>query len=152
MSAELLADAAAAALVAYRAAEEEAARATSAARAARDDTLLALHGAGWSVRRIAAELELSSARVGQLLTAGRARREAEWADAAFVPSPMRSAVLDDYRAARHAQELREEAYSGGGREERAAFYGRLDAPTVAEAERAITYRDWLDHSRQEQPA
>lgn len=148
---EALADAAALALVGYRAAEDEARRACELARASRDDTLLALHGAGWSVRRIAAELELSPARVGQLLQAGRARREAEWGDPSFAPSPMRSTALDDFYAARHAQNVREENYSGGGVEERRAFYGGLDAPAVVEAERSLTWKAWLQGSRQESP-
>lgn len=145
---EALADGAALALIAFRVADEEARAATARAGAVRTDALMALHGAGWSVRRIAAELDLSSARVGQLLQAGRARREQEWAEPIEL-RPMRSTALDDYRAARHAQELREEAFTGGHAEERRAFYGSIDAPAMDGAEQALTWRAWLEGSRQE---
>lgn len=148
---ELLADAAASALVAYRAAESEAFEATERARVARDDTLLSLSEAGWSVRKIAAELGLSSARVGQLLQAGRARREVEWAEPIEL-RPMRSTAAEDFRLARHAQELREEAFTGGHAEERATFYGRQSGSTCDAAEAPLTWRGWLEGSKQEQPA
>lgn len=147
---EALADAAATALVEYRAAEAEALRATEAARTVRDDTLLALHGAGWSVRRIAAELELSPARVGQLLQSGRARREAEWSEPLEL-RPMRSTAVEDFRAARFAQEMRAEAFSGGNAAERRAFFRDENAPAMAGAEDSLTWKGWLEGSHQEAP-
>lgn len=143
---EELATAAALAVVAFRVAEEEARAAAARAGTVRDDAILALADAGWTVRRIAGELDMSTTRAQQLLTRARARRDADWGH--VDPSPMRSTLLDDFRAARHAQELREEAYTGGGSEERAAFYGRLDAPAVVEAEQSLTWKAWLQGSRQ----
>ena len=145
--ADALADAAVVALIAFRAAREEAQAAEERARVLRDDAVLELHSAGWTVRRIAAELDLSPARIGQLTVRARERRAAEWG-AVTVSDRARGARqadrLDSYHAARHAQDLREEAYTGGGAEERAAFYGRLEAPAVAEAEQPLTWKAWLE--------
>lgn len=144
---DALADAAVVALISFRAAREEAQAAEERARVLRDDAVLELHGAGWTVRRIAAELDLSPARIGQLVLRARERRAAEWG-LPSIPDAVRGVVradrLDSFHAARHAQVLREEAYTGGGREERAAFYGRLEAPAVAEAEQSLTWRAWLE--------
>ena len=144
---EALADAAVVALIAFRAAREEAQAAEERARVLRDDAVLELHSAGWTVRRIAAELDLSPARIGQLTMRARERRATEWG-ATTMSDRARTALqgdrLDSFHAARHAQVLREEAYSGGGVEERAAFYGRLDAPAVVEAESALTWKAWLE--------
>lgn len=142
---DALADAAAAAVVQYRAVQADAELLLERARVARLDTVAALHDAGWSVRRIAAELDVSSSRVGQLLESARARRAGEWAEDLAL-RPMRSTALEEYRLARHAQELREEAFTGGNVTERDAFYGRKGAAAMDGAERAITLRGWLEGS------
>lgn len=134
---EALADAAAQALVAFRAAEAEAAEAVDRARASRLDTLLALSEAGWSVRRIAAELDLSPARVGQLLQAARAARQAEW-ETVEITRPAHTArdIHAEYLLARHAWEMQAEAFAkatpgkaGMEREELARFRELVPAPT-----------------------
>lgn len=140
---DALADAACGALVAYRAAESDALEATERARALRDDALLELSEAGWSVRRIASELDLSPARVGQLLIKARERRATEWGEYRLTPDAVRADRLDSFHTARHAQVLREENYTSGGATERAAFYGRLDAPIVDEAEAPLTWKAFL---------
>jgi cytochrome c551/c552 len=146
VTADDLADVAAAALVACRAAEAEAAEALDRARAVRDEAVWSLVQAGWTYRKIAAELDMSAARVGQLV---QRARQAGWG--VVQPRPLREQDIarQDYRAARHAQELREEAFTGGRATERRAFYGHRSAPAVAEAEQPITWHGWLSHSRQE---
>jgi transposase len=144
-----LADAAAASIVAYKAAEAEAAELLDRARALKDDAVWSLVQAGWSYRKVADELDMSPARVGQLVQ--RARR-AGWGAARATRVDTQRQALADYRAARHAQELREEAFTGGRATERRAFYGQRSAPRVAEAERPLTWHDWIRQSRQEQHA
>lgn len=149
MTAEELADAAAAAIVAYKAAEAEATEALDRARAIKDEAVWALVGAGWSYRKVAAELDMSPARVGQLV---QRAREAGWGLVQPRPLRQQETSRDDYRAARQAQLLREEAYTGGRATERKAFYGHVGAPQVHEAEAPITWHAWTSHSRQEQHA
>lgn len=149
MTAEELADIAAAALVACRAAEDEAEQHVAAARTAKDRAVWSLVQAGWSYRRVAAELDISPARVGQLVQRARAQ---SWGTAPLQRIDTRGNDRDAYQCARHAQTLREEAYTGGRATERRAFYGGLDAPAVAEAEEPITWQGWISHNRQEQPA
>lgn len=149
MTADDLADAAAAAIVAYKAAETEAAEALNRARAVKDEAVWSLVQAGWTYRKVAAELDMSPARVGQLVQRARA---AGWGLAQPRPLNVQETARDDYRAARHAQELREEAYTGGRATERRAFYGHVGAPQVHEAEQPITWKAWCGGSRQEQHA
>lgn len=48
-----------------------------------------------------------------------------------------ASLVESYRAAREAQEARAEAWSHGYRTELAAFY--------RDAERRVTFREWLEH-------
>lgn len=149
MTPEELADVAAAAMVACKAAEAEAEDLLSQARAAKDAAVWALVQAGWSYRKVAAELDISPARVGQLVDRARS---AGWGVVQARPLRSQETSREDYRAARHAQELREEAYARGGKSERRAFYGHGGAPQVHEAEKPITWKSWCSTSRQEQHA
>ncbi len=58
-----------------------------------------------------------------------------------------AAVVEGYRLARHAQELRAEAATGGWPNERAAFHGHPDQPTPDRTERPLTFRAFLTASR-----
>jgi transposase len=149
MTPDELADVAAAAIVAYKAAEIDAADLLDRARALKDEAVWSLVQAGWSYRKVAAELDMSPARVGQLVQRARA---AGWGVVQARPIDVRGNDLDAYHAARHAQTLREEAYTCGGRVERRTFYGHADAPAVDEAEAPITWHAWISHNRQEQSA
>lgn len=58
------------------------------------------------------------------------------------------AAVEDYRAARHAQELRAENYGMGYAEETRAFYGDGRVAACDEAETSLTWKAWLEGSRQ----
>jgi predicted transcriptional regulator len=150
LCADVAADVAAAAVVAYRAALEEAEAILTPARAARADAVWALTQAGWSVRRVARELDMSPALVGQLTARARA---GAWETLEDLPRiNERADSLDAFRVARHAQDVREESFTGGNATERAAFYGRKNAPAMDGTEDALTWKAWLRGSRAEQPA
>lgn len=52
--------------------------------------------------------------------------------------------MESYRAARHAQELRAEEWSAGHATELAEFYRTQ--------ERAVTFREWLEHQERHERA
>ena len=146
MSAEALS----VALTRAQEAQEAVLRAEEALRVAheaRDAAAVALvRGDGLTYREAGSLLGISHARVGQLVKADRLQG---WGPPILRPLEDAATRLDAYRAAKHAQVLREEAVTMGYETERRAFYGDPGVAASDSAETALTFRAWLEGSRQE---
>ncbi len=117
-----------------------------AALRARDETIRDLWREGVDLRSIAPMVGLTFQRVGQIV----GKRSNEWGP---VPVQARRATtLDDYRAAKAAQQEREETHTMGYATETRGFYGDQSVSAAAHSEDKLTLRVWLEQSRQENSA
>lgn len=139
-----LATQAALALIECRALAAEAEQARATAAHARDAAAWALAEAGWTVRRIAAELDVSATAAHNYI---KAHRERAWGGLrdGYSATPSLSQLAEEYRIARHAQELRADAASGGYATELAGFYGKTDRPAYDDGEQPLVWAAWLRH-------
>jgi len=134
---ELLATIAQLALGEARELAVEAERSRVIAAEARDGAAAALCEAGWSVRRIGAELGVSHTRAHQMVKAHRDRTWGGFSDD-YSAIGTRAQLHQEYVVARHAQELRLEAAGAEpGTEERRRFFQHEEAP--------ITFAAFMRH-------
>lgn len=140
-----LADTAALALIECRALAADAEEAQRKAREARDAAAFALSEAGWTVRKIAAELDCSHTLAHRMV---KAHRDRVWGgiQAGYSATPSVAELAVEYRIARHAQELRAELCATGGyATELAGFYGKADRPAYDDGETPLVWASWLAH-------
>ena len=129
-----------------QAALEDARLATADAMAQRDRAAVALVDAGMSYREAGRMVGVSGAFVGQLV---KADRLTAWGPLRAGPVNDRATALDAYRVAKHAQEQRCESVALGYGEETAQYYGSDEYAAGDVTEQRLTFRAWLEGSRQE---
>lgn len=113
---------------------------------ARDAAAYALSEAGWTMRRIGAELDCSHTLAHRMV---KAHRDRVWGgfEASYSATPSLQQLAEEYRVARHAQELRAEAAGASvkGSDERKAFFGSESVAAADHAESALTWKAWMRH-------
>lgn len=139
-----LATRAALALIECQALAAEAEQARARAAEARDAAAWALAEAGWTVRRIGAELGVSHTLAHRMVKAHRARVWGQMT-AGYSATPSLQQLAEEYRVARVAQELRAETYSRGDAAALDAFYGRRGSVTADTTETPLVWGDWMRH-------
>lgn len=141
-----LATRAALALIECQALAAEAETARARAAEARDAAAAALHDAGWTFRRIGAELGVSHTLAHRMV---KAHRDRTWGgfQAGYSATPSLAQLADEYRLARHAQELRAEAAGAAipGSDERAAFFGAEHVAQRDSSESPLVWGSWMQH-------
>lgn len=128
------------------AAQAETARQTAAE--ARDAAAWSLSEAGWSTRRIGAELGVSHTLAHRMVRAHHDRMWGGLTDG-YSATPSLEQLAEEYRLARHAQEMRAEAAGGiPGNEEWRAFFGAENVAQADHVEAPLVWGSWLRHRAQ----